>query len=138
MDFEAVDGPTEDEKAALLGKLSAGMRSQFGRLGIDVTRALWRDSIFLRLFGAGGFTEVDTKIDGADFRALLKQARACHQRVEELRSKSKYGSANEDFEDFVAISYQEAKTEQSGADISTEGAFGRRWLKIAENTAAIK
>jgi hypothetical protein len=131
--FKPVDGLTEDEKAALLGKLSAGMRSRFGQLHIDVTRALWGDSIFLRLFGVGGFTEVDTKIDGADFRALLKQARACHQRVEELRSQG--GSGNEDV---VAILYRRAKHEQSGVDISTEGAFGRRWLKIAENTAAMR
>jgi hypothetical protein len=52
---------------------------------ITVTDANWGDSIYLRLFGMQELTLRDPKIDKFDFRILLKQAKACRQRDEEIK-----------------------------------------------------
>jgi hypothetical protein len=134
-----IGGPTEEEKAALLAKLSASTRVRFGKSRVDFARAVWGDSIFLRLFGVGEFTEVDPKIDAADFRALLQQARAWRRRAEDLKSRS---GKNTSLEQTITLQYQRARHE-GGYDgarehVSSRGlVFGPRLLMTAESTATI-
>jgi hypothetical protein len=129
--LKPIDGPTGEEKAALLHKLS-------GRdaVNIDISNALWGDSIYFRLFGTNGYTSVDAKIDGADFRALLQQSRGCQKRAEELGSRFKSGSGAE----FIDFEYRRAEEEQSvvRSQLLDDDSFGRRWLRLAESAQSLK
>jgi hypothetical protein len=137
--LKPVDGPTQEEKIALISKLPEHLRSLDPRYRdappVGITHALWGDSIHLRLFGsdyrADRFVSVDAKIDGADFRALLKQAHACRQRMEDALMSEK----------FIKAQYQMAQKEQEGyreAKSLDEENFRIRWLNIADWTETFK
>lgn len=85
--IKPIEGLTKKEESDLTSKISIGVRSRLGEAQIDMTSILWGDSIFMRLYGAGGFTQLDPKIDGEDFRALIKQANVCRRRALEIQER---------------------------------------------------
>lgn len=79
-EFQPVDWPSHAEELVIVNKLTQEDRSKQG-IG-------WGDSIYFRLCGGeNALCPADPKIDGNDFKILLKQERACHLRDVELKSR---------------------------------------------------
>jgi hypothetical protein len=122
-----IEPPSEDEakvvadKVKPTDKVSRYVSTDFGT--INATDANWADSIYIRLFGVQGLTQRDPKIDRHDFLILIKQAKACRQREQDLREIYSILSIKE--------FYQSIKNEQASSGLESQLA-GHHWLLLAQ------